>query len=311
MGVVVRVPATSANLGPGFDALGLALAWHDEVAAEVVAEPGVRVDVIGEGAGELPTDESHLVVRAIRATFDVLGVAPPAGLALTCHNRIPQARGLGSSSAAIVAGVLLAGALATGGTRRLDQATALELAARLEGHPDNVAACLLGGLTIAWTEDGVADGAGRDRAGAARAVRLAPSADLHPTVFVPPGSGLTAAARAALPERVPHADAARTAGRAALLVHALTTDPRHLLAATEDRLHQPYRAPAAPATATLVAKLRSAGVAAVVSGAGPSVLALSPVPDGFDPGDGWMRQQLAVDHDGATVREGRLDPYAR
>src|SRR5690606_27025563 len=117
----------------------------------------------------------------------------------TLFRSIPQARGLGSSSAAIVAGVLLAGALATGGTRRLDQATALELAARLEGHPDNVAACLLGGLTIAWTEDGVADGAGRDRAGAARAVRLAPSADLHPTVFVPPGSGLTAAARAALP----------------------------------------------------------------------------------------------------------------
>lgn len=311
MGVVVRVPATSANLGPGFDALGLALSLYDEVAAEVVPTPGLRVSVVGEGAGELPTDDRHLVVRAIRATFDELAVAPPAGLALTCHNRIPQARGLGSSAAAIVAGVLLAGALAPSNARRLDQAAALELAAKLEGHPDNVAACLLGGITIAWTSDDAADGASRGRAGQARAVRLTPSADIRPTVFVPPEPGLTAAARAALPEQVPHADAAYTAGRAALLVHALTGDPGQLLAATEDRLHQPYRAAAAPGTAELVARLRAAGVAAVVSGAGPSVLALSPVPDGFDPGDGWLRHDLAVDSHGATVREGRLEAYAR
>src|SRR5690606_4557564 len=265
----------------------------------------------GEGAGELPTDGKHLVVRAIWATFDALGVAPPAGLAVTCHNRIPQARGLGSSSAAIVAGVLLARALAPTSARRLDQAAALELAAQLEGHPDNVAACLLGGLTIAWTSDDAADGASHDRAGKARAVKLAPAAGIRPTVYVPPEPGLTAAARAALPAQVPHADAAYTAGRAALLVHALTQDPAHLLVATEDRLHQPYRAASTPGTAALVARLREAGVAAVVSGAGPSVLALSPVPEEFDPGDGWVRHDLEVDGHGATVREGRLVSYAR
>src|SRR6476660_1711447 len=148
--VHVRVPATSANLGPGFDALGLALTLHDEVTAELAAD-GVRVEVTGEGAGELPTDERHLVVRAMAAAFAELGVRP-SGLVLRCRNLIPQARGLGSSSAAIVAGVLAARALLTDGARSLDDAAVLRLAARLEGHPDNVAPCLLGGFTIAWTE---------------------------------------------------------------------------------------------------------------------------------------------------------------
>ena len=150
--VRVRVPATSANLGPGFDALGLALGRHDDVTAEVTGG-GVRVAVTGEGAGELPADERHLIVTAMRATFDVLG-AQPAGLALECENRIPQARGLGSSSAAIVAGVLAARALVADGEQRMDDDAALRLAAELEGHPDNVAPCLLGGFTIAWTEPG-------------------------------------------------------------------------------------------------------------------------------------------------------------
>jgi homoserine kinase len=292
----VRVPATSANLGPGFDALGLALGLYDDVTAEVAGH-GVTVTVGGEGAGELPTDEQHLVVRAMFATFDALAVARPPGLVLTCRNRIPQARGLGSSSAAIVAGVLLGRALVGGGAGQLDQEGVLRLAARLEGHPDNVAACLLGGFTIAWA-------AGSEDGAAARAVRLVPDGSLRPTVFVPPQQGLTATARASLPATVPHADAAHSAGRAALLVHALATAPDRLFEATEDRLHQGYRASGAPATAALLARLRAAGVAAVVSGAGPSVLALSPVPSDFEVEDGWVRHVLAVDLRGATVREG-------
>ncbi|MBX6722346.1 MAG: homoserine kinase [Dactylosporangium sp.] len=289
--VHVRVPASSANLGPGFDALGLALALHDEITAEVVDGP-TRVVIIGQGAGELPADASHLVVRAALAAFDALGVQPP-GLALTCRNRIPQARGLGSSSAAIVAGILAARALVPGGTRALDDAAALRLAAAIEGHPDNVAPCLLGGFTIAWTGP---DGA--------RAVSTRPAVEVLPTVFVPAERGLTAEARAALPRSVPHADAAFTAGRAALLVHALTRDPDLLYEATEDRLHQAHRAPGMPATARLVARLREAGVAAVVSGAGPSVLCLSPVPASFDAGPGWRVFSIPVDQVGAAVTAG-------
>ncbi|MEV4271859.1 homoserine kinase [Micromonospora aurantiaca (nom. illeg.)] len=291
--VRVRVPATSANLGPGFDALGLALGRHDDVTAEVT-DGGVRVSVTGEGAGELPSDERHLIVTAMRATFDALG-AQPAGLALECLNRIPQARGLGSSSAAIVAGVLAARALVADGDRRMDDDAALRLAAELEGHPDNVTPCLLGGFTIAWTEPG-----------GARAVSLPVAPAVRPTVFVPAERGLTSVARAALPATVPHADAASNAGRAALLVHALTADPALLLPATVDRLHQEQRAPGMPATAALVGELRAAGVAAVVSGAGPTVLALSEVPAGFQAGTDWRRWELPIDVSGARVIRGRL-----
>ncbi|WP_329014043.1 homoserine kinase [Micromonospora rifamycinica] len=291
--VRVRVPATSANLGPGFDALGLALALHDDVAAEVVPA-GVRVTVAGEGAGELPPDDRHLVVVAMRAAFDQLGGQPP-GLALECVNRIPQARGLGSSSAAIVAGVLLARALVTDGERRLDDDAVLRLTAGIEGHPDNVAPCLLGGFTIAWTEPA-----------GGRAVSLPVAPGVRPTVFVPAGRGLTATARAALPSTVPHPDAASNAGRSALLVHALTTEPALLLPATVDRLHQDYRAAGMPATAALVGELRAAGVAAVVSGAGPTVLAFDAPPEGFTPGTGWEVRRLPVEARGATVARGRL-----
>ncbi|MEV4626186.1 homoserine kinase [Micromonospora sp. NPDC049523] len=344
--VRVRVPATSANLGPGFDSLGLALALHDEVSAEVTAA-GCRVTVTGAGAGELPDDETHLVVRAMRATFDLLG-GQPTGLALDCVNRIPQARGLGSSSAAIVAGVQLARGLTVDGMDRLDDADALRLAAEIEGHPDNVAPCLLGGFTIAWTETAplssgsdltgtsapasrvtngtagsiepqVTAGAGqsgvRPTAAGARAVVLRPSPDVAPVLFVPEERGLTAVARAALPATVPHRDAARNAGRAALLVHALTADPSLLYAATSDRLHQDYRAAGMPGTASLLTALRAAGVAAVVSGAGPTVLALSAVPENFDPGMGWSVRLLPVDVTGAQVDRVRLghaerDPVA-
>jgi homoserine kinase len=289
--VTVRVPATSANLGPGFDALGLALTHHDVVRARVTSG-GVQVEVVGEGAGMLPSDERHLVVRAMFEAFDALGTRPP-GLALRCHNRIPQARGLGSSSAAIVAGIQLARGLVRDGAAAMDDAAALRLAARIEGHPDNVAACLLGGLTIAWSTP--ASGIG-----AARAVHLEPAPTVRPTVLVPTQTALTETARAALPATVPHADAASNAGRAALLVHALTRDVSLLFDATEDRLHQDYRAPGMPETGALVRRLRADGLAAVVSGAGPSVLVLATRHWAAPDLPGWQALRLAVDPHGAS-----------
>ena len=270
--VRVSVPATSANLGPGFDSLGLALDLRDDVTARI-APGGLRVAVTGEGsgAGGVPLDETHLVVRAMRRTFARLGVEVP-GLDVECVNRIPHARGLGSSAAAIVAGILLARGLIREGMARLGADAALELADEIEGHPDNVAACLLGGLTIAWIDRSEDEGPARARA---RAVRC----ELHPSVLpvalVPPVSASTELARGLLPQAVPHPDAAFNAARAALLVAGLTAEPGVLLAATDDRLHQPYRASAMPDTARLVAQLRAAGYPAVVSGAGPTVLVLA------------------------------------
>lgn len=257
----VRVPATSANLGPGFDSLGLALGLYDVVEAEVT-DGGLEVQVDGEGAGHVPLDEHHLVVRSLQAAADRYGVGRPPGLRLSAHNAIPHGRGLGSSAAAVVAGVALLDVLVpdAGGPRDL-----LPLSGELEGHPDNVAAALFGGLTVAWCES-------PDQT--ARAARLQPHPSLEPVVLVPDHRLETRHARTLLPALVPHVDAARTAGRAALLVHAMTTDPGLLLPATEDWLHQAPRRGAMPETLALVDALRAAGVAAVVSGAGPSVLAL-------------------------------------
>src|SRR5215470_2978501 len=270
--VTVAVPATSANLGPGFDAFGLALALEDEVTAQVTGS-GIRVEVTGEGEGEVPTGADHLIVDTMLRTFDRLAVARPGGLVLRCRNRIPHARGLGSSSAAIVAGIVLARALV--GQIGYDPRS-LIWAAEIEGHPDNVAPCLLGGFTIAWTSD---DGA--------RATRVDVHPEIAPTVLIPDIRGLTAHARAALPPQVPYRDAVFNVARAALLVQALTKDPSLLLAATEDRLHQDYRAPGQPETAALVAELRTTGIPAVVSGAGPSVLALAGQPSA--PTGWWAR----------------------
>jgi len=267
--VTVRAPATSANLGPGFDALGLALELCDEI--EVTAEFGglqqpVVVDVEGPGASGVPRDEGHLVVRAMRAAFAELGEQPSA-LRLTCRNALPHGRGLGSSAAAIVAGVAAAAELAEPG--KLDRQNMLELAARLEGHPDNVAACLLGGLTVAWSNS----------AGTASATRADVHADVTPVVCIPPEAVSTETARGLLPATVSHQDAAINAARAALLVQALTRQPELLLVATEDRLHQAYREPAMPQTIALIERLRADGLAAVVSGAGPSVLVLGAAVD--------------------------------
>ncbi len=346
--VRVRVPATSANLGPGFDALGLALFLHDVVEAHT-GEPGLAIEVAGEGEATAAAGESHLVVRAMRVTFGLLDGQPP-GLTLRCVNRIPHGRGLGSSAAAVVSGVLAARALTDGGDERMPLDAVLRLASDLEGHPDNVAACLFGGLTIAWTA-----------AGGARAIRLAPRHAIVPLVLVAPEPLATETARGVLPESVPHADAAANAARAALLVAALTSTPENppaasppagvagatgagiagatcagasgaadsaltgtqeaLLEGTRDWLHQPYRAGVMPVTAELVRRLRAAGVPAVMSGAGPSVLAFvvrpngsgltaGPGMDGLDivdsttreMGIGWDISVLDVDRRGATVQ---------
>lgn len=274
--VRVVVPATCANLGPGFDSLGLAVGLHDVVLARVTDE-GLSVDVAGEGAGELRRDESHLVVKAMRATFTRLGGQPP-GLELVCANRIPHGRGLGSSAAAVVAGVVAAGALVVGGLADED---ALAIAAGLEGHPDNVAACLLGGATVAWTPAGAPADTGRSGRGRrwtptpVRAERLALADELAVVAFVPRASRQrTRAARALLPVSVPHDLAARNGARVALLTHALAHRPALLLDAVADELHEPFRLAAQPAGRELVDRLRLAGEAAVLSGSGPSVVVL-------------------------------------
>lgn len=285
--VRVVVPASTANLGSGFDALGMALGIHDEVDVRV-SDSGLVVNVTGEGAADVPTDETHLVVRAFRAAAELIGFSAP-GLVFDCRNAIPHSRGLGSSAAAIVAGVAAAYGLAG---RELDTA-ALQLASEFEGHADNAAASMFGGVAIAWSEG--------DRYGA---VRLVPHGDLRPVVLVPSAESSTKVTRGLLPASVPHVDAAFAAGRSALAVHALTCDPSLLLIALDDRLHEPYREPAWPSTTKVVRDLRAAGVAAAVSGAGPTVLALpkdGELPVGVDV-TGFDVRRCAVDLDGVRVR---------
>jgi homoserine kinase len=291
--VTVSVPATSANLGPGFDALGLALGYRDVVTAEVVDRPGVEVTVTGEGAGSVPLDERHLVYRSMCAAFERMGARVP-GIRLTCANVVPHARGLGSSAAAIVAGVNVARGLVGGGSLLVDDDTLFALAAELEGHPDNVAPAMYGGFTVAWREG--------DRF---RATTLAVDPRVQVVVLVPPDGVETSVARGLLPATVSHADAAANAGRAALLVAALGRQPELLLAATEDRLHQDHREPAMPRTLALLRSLRADGLPAVVSGAGPTVLVFTDTHDQQAVVDrapaGWRALALPVDRDGARV----------
>jgi homoserine kinase len=297
--VRVSVPATSANLGPGFDSLGLALSLRDRVEAEVIGQ-GLEIEVTG--ADDVPLDESHLVVRSMRAAFDVLG-AQPAGLRLCCDNVIPHARGLGSSSAAIVAGVTLARALVAGGSLVLDDDALFRLAAQLEGHPDNVAPAFYGGFAISGSVDG-----------AFYAVRSSVDPRVSAVVFVPPDGVETKVARGLLPDQVAHADAAANSGRTALLVAALAGQPEHLLLATRDYLHQDYREPAMPESLALVRGLRADRIPAIVSGAGPTVLAFTNGPGSMGPKTtqspksllgrapaGWAAHHLSVDRDGVLV----------
>lgn len=295
----VVVPATSANLGPGFDTLGIALARYDELELET-CEPGVlEIVVEGVGEGEVPLDESHLVVKALDASLAELG-ASREGLRLRARNRIPHGRGMGSSGAAIVAGVLLAAGLVRP-HRPVAREELLRLATMLEGHPDNVAPCLLGGLTIAWMN-------GEEP----RAKELQVHRGISPLVLVPSETMSTKVARSLQPEQVPHEDAIFNVSRSALLVASMTQSPEFLLEATEDRLHQSYRAAAMPHTSELVGILREAGFPAVVSGAGPSVLVLCPGPSERlaalevakrHTATSWEPHLLAIDVLGATVEE--------
>lgn len=303
--VRVRAPATSANLGPGFDSFGLALAKYDTVEIEVGSGDGpLTVDVSGEGAADVPRDASHLVVSSLLAGVETWAGERPAAVRVRCHNELPHGRGLGSSAAAIVAGLVAARAVLAESDRVTDT-DVLDLAHRIEGHPDNVAAALAGGFVVCWTEDG-----------RARAVRLETDPRVLPVVCVPGWPMSTAQARGLLPSEVSHADAVFTAARAGLLVAALTGRPDLLLEATEDRLHQPYRAPSLGRSADLVARLRAERIPAVLSGAGPSVLALlqSAPGDGADgdagraaaavrrvAGSDWAVESLGVDQHGARV----------
>ena len=289
MNVTVRVPASTANLGSGFDALGMALGLYDQVSVTLTGGE-TTVEVTGEGAGEVALDESHLVLRALRASCAALGV-PLSGVALRCQNVIPHSRGLGSSAAAIVAGVAAGYGLAG---RPIDE-DALHLAAEFEGHADNVAASLCGGLALAWSEGS-----------RYRAVRMEPHESLAPVVLIPDEYSSTSVTRGLLPDRVPHADAAFAAGRCALAVQAFTARPDLLLVATEDRLHQDYREKAWPQTMRMVRELRENGVAATVSGAGPTVFAATTdgrLPSAVDP-TGFVVRALAVDRAGVQVERG-------
>lgn len=290
--VRVVVPATSANLGPAFDSAGLALGVLDELVAMATDDDGVLLEIAGEGAESLPRDETHLVVRSMRSAFAWLGVDVP-GFVLRCTNAIPHGRGLGSSAAAIVGGIVLARAMVTDGRDRMTDDDVLQLALRFEGHPDNLAAALHGGFTIAWL----------DEEGRADAVRMTPHPDLRPVVLVPSNVLATAEARSMLPATVTLAQATGNIARSAVLVHALTVDPSRLMDATVDAIHQDSRAAAYPRSVELVALLRNAGVPAVISGAGPTVLAF--VDDAaagalaaVGTGD-WIVREVAVSPTGA------------
>lgn len=296
----VRVPATSANLGPGFDTLGIALAYGDELLVTTRDEAGATVVVTGVGEGEVPTDESNLVVRSAAHVFASLNREMP-GLNVEATNRIPHGRGMGSSGSAIVAGVMIAaGLLASDPVDpiELTEEQLLAFATELEGHPDNVAPALFGGLTIAWTGEA-----------GPRFKKLLVHRGVAPLVLVPSFTMSTELARSLQPAQVPHEDAVFNVSRSALLIAALTQSPELLLEATEDRLHQNYRGEAMPATRDLIGELRAAGHAAVVSGAGPSILVLSNNPVDrlaaadlvAAKGDDWRVLTLAVDTKGATV----------
>lgn len=279
--LTARVPATSANLGPGFDSMGLALDWYDEVSLEPADE--LRFELSGEGALDVPRSEKHLVVRTIRAGLVELGhPEPDCGFVLRAHNTIPHSRGLGSSAAAIGAGLALAWGLARPG-EELDREWLVERSSRLEGHPDNAAAVIVGGAVVAWMTDEIVDHA---------PLRVHP--EIRAQVWVPATTLRTAAARRALPETLARADVVAQAARSALLVHALAEEPEHLMTATQDWLHTEQRAPLMPGSDRLRRDLRAAGVPAVVSGAGTTILALGT--------EQQLDRCVLVDDEGFTTR---------
>lgn len=295
MKVSVKIPATSANLGPGFDTLGMALSFYDEYVAEVIPS-GLEIEVHGEGADVISKDSSNLIYKTIEMVFAKQGISVPP-LRITCHNNIPHGRGMGSSGAAVSGGVMLAAGLLSG-KRDFTEAELLGFATDIEGHPDNVAPALFGGLTIAWMDES-----------GPHHKKLTVHRGVSPLVLVPPNQMSTKLARSLQPESVPHTDAVFNVSRSALLVAALTQSPELMFAATEDRLHQNYRASAMPETSKLIEILREHGHPAVVSGAGPSVLVLEIAPQERVKAIAlthkhfptWSPLTLAVDYKGASV----------
>lgn len=289
--VVVRAPATIANIGPGFDCLGLAIAWHNEIRLERDRSGGLTVTAAGRGADQVPRDGSNLAVRAIAK---VLG--QPRGLRIHQTNAIPFGRGFGSSAAAIVGGLVAARAFAPD-AGAWDADVLVAIAAEMEGHADNVAPCVHGGAVVA----------------AGRAVMpLGAPQGIEAVVCIAPSAMATEAARKLLPASVPLADAAATAGHAALLAASLAAgDPSRLFEATEDVIHQPARFELMPDSGRLVAALRRDGIAAFLAGAGPSVAALVASPGVGDATeaarravpDGWEVREAGIDPSGAVVVE--------
>ena len=295
----VQVPATSANLGPSFDCLGLALTMFDRYIAQVQDEPGVDVDVTGEGADDVARNDKNLVIKAMYKGFEYLG-GKPRGIALRQLNVIPHGRGLGSSASAIVGGLSLARALVLGGNERMSDEAMLVLANEMEGHPDNVATAIYGGANIAWQDM-------QRGAMVAQSVHIEVDARIGALAFIPATSVATSKARKMLPESIAHSDAVRNSSNAALLVHALEHRPDLLHTATADFLHQSYRKDAMPQSFALLTKLRNAGVAAFISGAGPTVLVLhTGGPSEAEElrraaGDKFITTELGISRSGASV----------
>lgn len=310
--VDLTVPGSAANLGPAFDSMGLALGILDSYRAVVRTQPGLHLD-LGSNSPGVPGDERHLVVATMHRAFDELGVQRPDGLELVCRNTIRMGRGMGSSAAAIVAGVALADALCreeaqegatAGASVPVDLTFVNDLSGALEGHPDNSSASVFGGATLSYADE---TGEGLPRV---HTTRLALHPHIEPVVFVPASQLSTRTARAALPPHIAHGDAARNSARAALLVHALTNDPDALLPATREWLHQEQRRPAYPQAMALVDALRAQGHAAVVSGAGPSVLVLTTSAEAVttppEAGETWHALRPGVPPTGVDVVRATL-----
>lgn len=299
------VSASSANLGPGFDSLGLALSLCDEIVVETT-DSGLVVTVEGEGAGQVPLGPEHLVVRAIQRGLQAAGVCA-GGLAVRCRNDIPHSRGLGSSAAAVVSGLAVVnGLVAQMDSAPLSEAQLIQLASEFEGHPDNASAAVLGGAVVSWADHST----GRPDYSAVP-LRLHP--DIHLFAAIPEERSSTAETRVLLPAQVSHEDARFNISRVALLVVALTQRPDLLMAATEDVLHQPQRAPAMPSSAEYLRLLRRHSVAATLSGAGPSLIALSTEPElpaeavEYGTANGFMIKKMTVG-DGVRWKPGVTVP---
>lgn len=285
----VTVPATTANLGPGFDSIGMALDLRDRIIVRATAGES-RITVRGEGQQTGGLGEDHLVIRAIRVALEYVG-APQIGIDLTCHNAIPHSRGLGSSASAVAAGVAAVRAMISE-PEALDDDAIFRLVTDFEGHPDNAAPAVFGGAQLTWMDE---EGP--------HTIPLQVHESIQPHVMIPPTESLTAATRAVLPRTVAHADAVFNVQRAALLVEALRTG-EHLLVATDDRLHQPYRREPMPHTAELIDALRRRGLPAALSGAGPTVISFLPIDEPLASrltAHGWTVKALPVATEGVRA----------